>query len=161
MSSKNKSSICFDPTVCSALRVLVLMMTIIPFPYWRLFCINIIIFIYLIVELIIRPWRMSSVQIFSIASLFLLLFATGILFRPAGRKRVLCALGLHFCLKITFVFSSSDLYFAALQANLFTGDLDNFRSNQFAAFMFIVILVVLPIGIGLFLLSKNKNYFDN
>jgi len=113
------------------LRVLVLMMTIIPFPYWRLFCINMILFIYLIVELIVRPWRMKSVQVFSFASFFLLVFATGILFRPA-----------------------------TLQANLFIKDLDGFRSTHFAVFMFFVILVVLPICFFVFLLAK-KNYFDN
>lgn len=71
-----------------------------------------ILFIYLIVELIVRPWRMKSVQIFSFASFFLLVFATGILFRPASMERV-AALSLHSRLIITFVFSSSDLHFCS------------------------------------------------
>jgi hypothetical protein len=101
-----------DPSLCSFLRVLVLMMTIISFPYWRLFCINMILFIYLIVELIVRPWRMKSVQVFSFASFFLLVFATGILFRPASME-LAAALSLHSRLIITFVFSSSDLHFCS------------------------------------------------
>jgi hypothetical protein len=82
---------------CSGLRVLVLMMTIIQFPYWRLFCINIVLFIFLIAELIIKPWRLRSVQLFSTVSQFLLLFATGILFRPAGEEWVFVFVLILFC----------------------------------------------------------------
>ena len=81
-----------------ALRVLVLMMTIIPYPYWRIFSTYIIIFVYLIVELLMQPWRLRSVQIFSLVSHFLLLFTIGILFRPASNELVILLHALYFVL---------------------------------------------------------------
>ena len=81
-----------------ALRVLVLMMTIIPYPYWRLFSTYIIIFVYLIVELVMQPWRLRSVQLFSLVSHFLLLFTIGILFRPASNELVFLYDALYFVL---------------------------------------------------------------
>ena len=79
-----------------ALRVLVLMMTIIPYPYWRLFSTYIIIFVYLIVELVMQPWRLRSVQLFSLVSHFLLLFTIGILFRPASNELLFLYDALYF-----------------------------------------------------------------
>jgi hypothetical protein len=70
----------------SYLRVSVLLMTIIPSPYWRLFFSYTIIFLYLVAELIIKPWRLRSVQVFSYVSYFLLMFAMSILFRPASEQ---------------------------------------------------------------------------
>jgi hypothetical protein len=70
--------------IISILRILVLLMTIIPDSYWKLFSMYIIISGFLIAELVIQPWRLRSVQFFSICSYFLLLFAISILFRPAS-----------------------------------------------------------------------------
>jgi hypothetical protein len=144
---------------CSILRVLVLMMTIIQFPYWRLFCINIVLFMFLIAELIIRPWRLRSVQLFSIVSQFLLVFATGILFRPACKDFVL-GLILHFPASCFFL--SSDIFNAALQATLTARESseDGFGSPAFVGFLFVIILVLFPIGLGLLFLVK-KNIIPN
>lgn len=79
-------AICRLISARSYLRIMVLLMTIVSSPYWRLFSSYVIIFVYLVAELIIKPWRLRSVQIFSYVSYFLLLFAMSILFRPACKE---------------------------------------------------------------------------
>ncbi len=97
--------------LCSYLRVMVLLMTIIPSPYWRLFSCYLIIFVYLVAELLFKPWRLRSVQIFSYVSYFLLLFAMCILFRPASE----CCLFLNqflACIEFMFVLLTYLILFA-------------------------------------------------
>lgn len=71
----------------SILRVLVLLMTIVPAPYWRLFSYYIVIFTFFIAELVFKPWRLRSVQLLSTVTYFILLFAIFVLARPASKSQ--------------------------------------------------------------------------
>ena len=133
---------------CSALRILVLMMTIIERPYWRLFSINTVVFAYLIVELIVKPWRLRSVQLFSYVSFFLLLYANSIFFRPACKTSTAPLFALHRYIH----------RFAAFQAALVNPNVadDGFLSPHFVGFVFIGVLVVFPVGLSFLFFVRRK-----
>jgi hypothetical protein len=141
-----------------SLRVAVLSASLIPQDYWKLFSFFMIIFLFFILEMIFKPWRLRDVQIFSNMSYFLLLLVLFILARPASKYSLF-----HQCI-FCVVSAAPDCcsmftsvrFPTANQANaMIDSQQDNFGKVTFVVFFFLIILAIFPLGFGLVFIGRN------